>query len=305
MKTIAQLMILAVLGTSLTAGSETKAGTEKPDGAAKGNETNQTAPKTVLSGRNASKELGVFMSERWNRQVWQIECRTALGYTDPRPTWHLKGTMDWVRFVGPEHLKEHLDIDKLDPASTYEITGVPVDYNYGCYSLYILSLPKKVDVSKPAVNVKEQVPSTGGIVGRVLDVPIPHHRQRILHKDAEFEITASNYGAPEAKEIALMVHDVRSDRWAILDSVSTIGATFGYVPIDKIKSCPAPWDFISHTLHEAVPLPLDQSGGPLHFPDLIEDKGSFYAVSHDTSWKDDRMATVLRFDKEALRKIFR
>ena len=106
------------------------------------------APKTVFQGKKAQEEIGGFMSTRWHRQTWRIEFRPVAGLSSSS-MWHVAGTHAWVRLDGPNHLKEHCDLAKLDPNSIYEIVGVPVDQNYGAITFYILSPPEKVADETP------------------------------------------------------------------------------------------------------------------------------------------------------------
>ena len=85
------------------------------------------------------------MSTRWHRQAWRIEFRPVAGLSSSS-MWHVAGTNAWVRLDGPDHLKDHCDLAKMDTKSVYEITGVPVDQNYGTITFYILSPPEKVEL---------------------------------------------------------------------------------------------------------------------------------------------------------------
>lgn len=107
------------------------------------------APKTVLQGKEAIDEIGIFMNSRWHRQAWRIDFRSIDPGQQAQPVWHVAGTSAWARLDGPDHLKEHCDLSKLDPKSVYEIVGVPVDQNYGAITFYILSPPEKVATETP------------------------------------------------------------------------------------------------------------------------------------------------------------
>jgi len=95
-----------------------------------------------FSGAKAHEEIQAFMTSRWHRQVWQIECKPIEGLADSSPTWHIKGTQWWVRLEGPEHLRGSLSLKALDPTQVYEFAGIPVDHNYGVITFYLLSKPK-------------------------------------------------------------------------------------------------------------------------------------------------------------------
>jgi len=88
------------------------------------------------------------MTTRWHRQAWRIEFKPIAGLSGSQ-AWHVAGTHAWVRLDGPEHLKEHCDLAKLDSKSIYQFDGIPVDQNYGTITFYLLSLPEQVAAEAP------------------------------------------------------------------------------------------------------------------------------------------------------------
>jgi hypothetical protein len=109
---------------------------------------------TVLEGKTANEELGAFLSTRWHRQTWKLEFKPVDGLSSGS-RWHVAGTPYWADLDGPDDLKHHFDLAKMDTQSTYQFTGIPVDLNYGTITFFVLRPPEKV-VGKAPTNVSQE-----------------------------------------------------------------------------------------------------------------------------------------------------
>ena len=112
------------------------------------------APGTVLEGKTANEELGAFLSTRWHRQAWKLEFKPVDGLSSGS-RWHVAGTPYWARLDGPDNLKDHFDLAKMDTQSTYQFTGIPVDLNYGTITFFVLRPPEKVVGKTPTKDSEE------------------------------------------------------------------------------------------------------------------------------------------------------
>jgi hypothetical protein len=111
------------------------------------NEAKKKQPE-IFQGDKADAKIREFMLTDWGRQTWQIEKKPPNGRSSDPPTWHLKGTTWEVRIIGPELLKENLNLDKLDPKLTYEFSGMPVSYDCAVITLYAMFGIQKLEEQK-------------------------------------------------------------------------------------------------------------------------------------------------------------
>jgi len=82
------------------------------------------------------------MRNQWEsptRAIWEIEYKKIEGLPSSY-SWHIKGTMWWVR-IYPEVYK----LEELDKTKVYKIDAVALNQNYGVIDFYIYGYPKTKD----------------------------------------------------------------------------------------------------------------------------------------------------------------
>ena len=93
----------------------------------------------ILSGEKATTEINKFITERRERQIWQIEFKDLC--------WHVKNTDIWViNFVPARYLGNQTPstLKGLNKEHVYEFEGTPVDLCYNFITFYVRSIPKKI-----------------------------------------------------------------------------------------------------------------------------------------------------------------
>ena len=123
-------------------------------------EEQRWATPRTYSDKDADEEIRSFMSERWGKQVWQIENRSN-GAEAGNIAWYVKGTMWKVRLDPAWHFNlspdvHFPDLADLDTKHSYQFVGNPVDQAYGVVTFYVTSIPVKTGDKRQSKTAEQE-----------------------------------------------------------------------------------------------------------------------------------------------------